>query len=85
MAKYVLVDDATTARASIFTEEFDSREEALACARRQWLRLSDYDKKRRDSFYVIESANPDEEAPDHLDGLILESFHYTEEVELDDR
>lgn len=68
MAKYVAVNNCVSAAGAIFTEEFDSVEEAIKSAEHEWYMLSDNDKKKRDAFYVLESVNPDIDAEDHLDG-----------------
>lgn len=45
--------------------------EALREAEGQWNQLTRYDQKHRTAFYVLESVNPDEGAPDHYDGDIV--------------
>lgn len=67
--KYVLIDCLKDG--DMFTEEFDSRMDAHHSASSTWDSLSDYDKKRRESFYVIESADPNEESESHFDGDVL--------------
>ena len=67
--KYVLIDCLKDG--DMFTKEFDSRMDALHSASSAWDSLSDYDKKRRESFYVIESADPNEESESHFDGDVL--------------
>lgn len=64
--EYVLIDEIRNG--DIFTNEFDDKDEAIKYARDEWSRMSDHDKARRGSYYVLESINPDEEAVDHLDG-----------------
>lgn len=63
--KYIVIDRKG---GDIFCDEYDSLIEAIEAARNEWNRLSDYDKKHRDEFIVLESANPDEDAEDHFDG-----------------
>lgn len=55
----------------LFTEEFDSAEEAIIAAEYGWNHLTDKEKQKRESYFVLESVNPDEEAEDHLDGNIV--------------
>lgn len=50
--KYVVIDDCTTKRASIFDETFQTEQEALQYAESEWSRLTDHDKNDRDAFYV---------------------------------
>lgn len=65
---YVLID---MVGGDMFTEEFNDKAAALNAARNAWEGLTDYDKKRRESFCVLKSVNPDEEAENHLDGDVL--------------
>lgn len=65
--KYIIVDDRGPGR--FFTEEYDSKEEAILEANTQWERyLTDEEKRHIASFYVLESENPDEDAANHYDG-----------------
>ena len=64
--KYVLIDWVKDG--DMFTEEFETAEEAVESASYEWEHLSENDKNRRSGFYVLESANPDEDAEDHFDG-----------------
>lgn len=65
--KYIIVDDRGPGR--FFTEEYDSKEEAIREADTQWERYTTNEEKRHIvSFCVLESENPDEDAADHLDG-----------------
>jgi len=65
MAKYVVVDER---RNTIFTTEWNKLGEALIDAEGQWHLLCKYDQEHTDNFYVLESANPDVDAENHLDG-----------------
>lgn len=67
--KYVVMDQIKNG--DIFTEEFETEAEAIEAAEAEWNHLSKYDKKHRESFFVLESANPDEEAGNHLDGDVV--------------
>ena len=55
---------------NISAEEFTSAEEAIKEADWEWYLLH-YSEKKKRKIYVIESANPDEDAPDHFDGNII--------------
>ena len=67
--RFILIDQILNG--DMFNKEFETKEEAIKKASSEWESLSDSDKKRRESFYVIESINPDEEAEDHFDGDIV--------------
>lgn len=69
--KYIVVDELKN---DMFTEEFETKEEAVKAADEEWDRLTESDKNRRTSYYVLESSNPDEEAEDHFDGDIIKSY-----------
>ena len=64
--KYVLIDWVKDG--DMLTEEFETAEKAVESASYEWEHLSESDKNRRSDFYVLESANPDEDAEDHFDG-----------------
>lgn len=66
--KYIVMDYRG---GELFTEEFDSVEEAVQSADWAWCGLSEKDKARRTEFFVLESANPDVDAENHLDGDIV--------------
>jgi hypothetical protein len=40
----------------------------------QWGQLTEHDQQHRTAFYVLESINPDEDAPDHYDGEIIKRW-----------
>ena len=63
--KYIIIDENN---GDMFNKEYESREEALKQAEIDWGYLTDREKEKRTAFYVLESVNPDEEAPDHYDG-----------------
>lgn len=69
--KYIIMDFKD---GDFFTDEFDTKEEALQEAEEQWNQLTKCDQKHRTAFYVLESVNPDEEAPDHYDGDIVKRW-----------
>lgn len=66
--KYVIVDQT---KHDMFIEEFETREEAIKAATKEWNHMSAFDQKHREAYYVLESHNPDEEAEDHFDGDII--------------
>ena len=67
--KYIVMDQIMNG--DLFTEEFDTVDEALEYGEAEWEHLSEVDKDRRESFILLESANPDEDAENHLDGDIV--------------
>ena len=69
--KYIIMDYVN---GDCFTDEFEDKEEALREAEEQWEHLTRFDQKHRTAFYVLESVNPDEEAPDHYDGDIVKRW-----------
>ena len=69
--KYVVLDDCGS---DLYTSEHETQEEAIKEAEIQFSRLTNNDKKRRNEFIVLESADPDEEAENHLDGNIIKRW-----------
>lgn len=69
--KYIVMDYSD---GDYFTEEFEDKEEAIREADGQWERLTRCEQKHRTAFYVLESINPDEDAPDHYDGDIVKRW-----------
>lgn len=69
--KYVVVDYTN---GDDFNTEHETKEQALACAEEKWSHLTEKEKKRRESFFVLESENPDEEAENHFDGDIIKKY-----------
>ena len=69
--KYIIIDFKD---GDFFADEFDSKDEALREAEEQWEQLTKRDRERREAFYVLESINPDEDAPDHYDGNIVKRW-----------
>ena len=63
--KYIVIDERKN---DFFTEEFESKDEAIKTAKSDWDRRTEHDKKRTEAYYVLESVNPDEDADDHFDG-----------------
>lgn len=65
--KYVIIDERDNG--GIFTEEYDSKEEAIREADKEWNRYTTEEEKRHTTaFYVLESVDPDEDSVRHLDG-----------------
>ena len=71
-----------------FIEEFENKEEAFENADYQWSHLAK-SEKRDCEFYVLESANADEDAENHMDGDVLREYTLENEekryVIIDDR
>lgn len=68
---YVLIDDCGV---DVYTETFDNAEDAIDYANSEWERLTNYDKKRRNAFYVIESVANDIDAENAFDGDIIRQW-----------
>lgn len=69
--KYIVMDYRD---GDLFTEEFDSVEEAITSAEYGWNHLTAKEKQTRESYIVLESVNPDEEAENHLDGDVVKRW-----------
>lgn len=67
--KYLILDQIKNG--DLFVDERETAAEAKAEARRAWDNLSERDRARREFFGVLESVNPNPEAPDHTDGNII--------------
>ena len=54
MKKWVIIDDAVSARGSMFETITDAKtaEEAEAMARDEWARLTKLEQQKRDGFFV---------------------------------
>lgn len=52
MKKWIVVDSCISKGSVEFHTPCDTKEEALALARREWNHLTDYGRKRRDAFFV---------------------------------
>ena len=70
--RYIVFDERKNGE--LFTEEFEDRDEAIKTAEYDWDRRTEYDKKRTEAFYVLESVNPDEDADNHFNGNIVVAF-----------
>lgn len=65
MAKYIYI---TGKMGSEWPEEYNTLEEATKAADYEWSHMCEADKKALDYAYILESVNPDTEAPNHYDG-----------------
>lgn len=65
--RYIVIDRRKDGTGDWFTNEHDDKQEAMKQAVSDWNHLTYREKKVREIF-VLESVNPDEEAPDHFDG-----------------
>ena len=57
---YVLIDDCTSKKASIFDKVFKTEKEAIEMARAEWALLTDHDKYERDAYYVASCTLDDD-------------------------
>lgn len=73
MAKYILIERTGNEQV---TSEYDDKFEALSELHTGWLHMSRADQEKVTDFYVLESANPDEDADNHLDGDFVERVKY---------
>ena len=64
--KYIVMDYKN---GELFTEEFDSAEEAVVAAEYDWEHLTDKEKNESEEFFILKSINPDEEAENLSDDL----------------
>lgn len=55
-------------------KEFDSKEAAIEYGDYMWDHHTDKEKKKCEACYILESANPDEDAENHFDGDILKKY-----------
>ena len=73
--EYIVIEDCGT---DCFTKEFNNLEEARRAAKDEFSRLTPSDLKRYKAFYILKSANPNEDAENHMDGEILKRFVFTQ-------
>lgn len=64
---YIVIDEPRNGSGDVWTKEFEDEHQAIEEAKDQWYHLTASERKNR-RVYVLKSVNPDEEAPDHLDG-----------------
>lgn len=67
--KYVLVD---MTRGDMFTEEFEDKQNAIDYGDRMFSYKTKADKCTE--YYLLESADPDEESEQHLNGDIIKRW-----------
>lgn len=72
--KYVAIDDVTSKKGVAYAKEFTDKAEAVTYADHDFGLLTDYDKSMRDGYYILESADPDENSERHLDGDIVKRY-----------
>ena len=71
--KYIIWDERENDK--VYPEEYDNKEEAIRVANTWWKNwITDEDKKHIVAFYVIESENPDRDAPNHYNGIEIKRF-----------
>ena len=63
--RYIVIDERKN---DFFTEEFESKDEAIKTAKSDWNHRTEHDKKHTEAYYVLESVNPDEDVDNHFDG-----------------
>ena len=68
--KYITIKTTKDYTGDQYDKEFDSREAAIDEAVMLWNHLTDSDKKK-ETVFVMESVNPDEDAEDHFDGDVF--------------
>lgn len=69
--EFIVMDEKN---GDIFNKEFGTEQQAIEYASSEWERMSEHDKKHCDEYYVLKSANPDEEAENHFDGNVVLKF-----------
>ena len=71
--KYIIWDERENDK--VYPEEYDNKEEAIRVANTWWKNwITDEDKKHIVAFYVIESENPDRDAPNHYNGNEIKRY-----------
>ena len=73
--KWILIDDCTTCKAACFETELnaETKKDAIEAARDEWERLTNHDKKQRDSFYIARGV--------YYDGVVYyETLHDIETI-----
>lgn len=71
--KYLVISGQKNGTGDLFTSEYNTQEEAIKAAEYALAHLTDREKEKT-SLYVLESANPDEEAENHFDGNIVKQY-----------
>lgn len=57
-----------------FTKYFETEEEGIKGGDFAFSYLTKVDKNHTEGFYLIKSANPDPDAPDHFDGDVIKDW-----------
>lgn len=68
--KYIVIDERKDGTGDVFSKEFSEAAAAIEEAKNQYSYFNLNAKKER-TIYVLKSANPDEDAPDHFDGSYI--------------
>ena len=66
--KYIVMEEARKGNSDCFTWEYESREEAISQAEMIWHHLTSGEQKKN-TVWVLDSINPDEDAENHFDGF----------------
>ena len=69
--KYIIMDQTTT---DLFNTEYETADETIKEADKQFSYLTDADKRKRTAFFVLESVDPDVESERHFDGDIVKQY-----------
>lgn len=69
--KYIII---TGCKGSEWTEEHETKEQAIKAADKEYNHMNECDKKNTSYMYILESVNPDEDAPNHFDGDIVKTY-----------
>ena len=67
---YIVVEGNRNDSGDIWNEDYTSLADAHRNANNSWNHLTDAEKKQK-TVYILESANPDPDAPDHMDGNVI--------------
>ena len=70
--RYLVIDQST--KYDEFVEEFNTKEEAIAFADKEWKGMVKADQDSTVAFYILESVNPDPESEDHYDGDFVKIY-----------
>jgi len=68
----VLVDQIKNG--DCFINEFETKKEAIKSGELAFQCMSEFDKNRREEFFILKSVNPDEGAENHLDGDMVKRW-----------
>lgn len=62
---------ADTIDAEIWSDNYTTPEYAITELRDEWERMPAHDRRKTNAAYVLETVNPDPDAPDHFDGDVI--------------